>query len=184
MNTESNREKQVNTNVEDETLVDDILSKVDFLPPDDELPMIGFSDVTEQSRGGAEFTSLGFAKIHPGWECVGYIVGVGVVESEFDSDVGRRKQRIFNLKGTVRAKLSDADAVADVSGTVKMPQYARLRESLAEVVRAEKRENKKIAVRIKYVGQGPDTMKEDGTKKRSGAHIWDVRRVDVNKQTT
>jgi hypothetical protein len=163
--------------------VEHILSQVDFLPPEDELPMVGFGDVQEDDAAAGDFTSLGFAKIHPGWTCVGYVLGVGTVESEFDSEAGKRKQRIFHVRGTVRAQLANSDSVADVRGTVKLPQYARLRESVQNVLRAERRDGHKICVKITYMGQAPDTLKDDGSKKRSGAHIWDVRRVKVRSAT-
>lgn len=165
---------------EDEDRTPEILKMVDFIAPvESDLPMVGFSDVTEDSQDGS-FTSLGFAKICPGWSCVGYVIGAVNVESEFDSAAGRKKQSVFQIRGTVRAKLANADGFGDVKGMIKLPQYARLRESVAEVLKAERRENKKICVKITYMGQNTPTMKDDGvTVKRAGSHIWEVRRVNV-----
>lgn len=145
-----------------------------------ELPLLTWENTAEVK--GGNLTSLGFAKLLPGFKFRGYVVKEDVVDSQFDSSAGKKRQPVFRLYGTARVPLDKSGAeggFAEAKGMLTIPQYERLREAIDINREAEKKSGKRIAVSIEYIGQGRPTVDaNDPTKvKRSGAHLFDVRRI-------
>ena len=135
-----------------------ILSKVELtseermLATDDaDLPVISWEDSAEVK--GGNLTDMGFAKLQPGWEFRGYILGTKKVPSEFGKDepilgddgraiidpatrqpMTRRLQEVLMLKGTARfpVKGATANTFGTCAGRMTIPVYARLTEPIAE----------------------------------------------------
>jgi len=141
-----------------------ILSKVDMtseermLATDDaDLPLLAW-DNTAEVRGG-NLTDMGFAKLQPGFEFRGYVLGTKMVPSEFGKEVPildgndrpvidpatkkpmvRLMQDVYMLKGTARFPVKGAlpNTFGECAGRMSIPVYARLIEPVAENTVKEK----------------------------------------------
>lgn len=142
-----------------------------------DLPLLGWTDTAEVE--GGDLTSVGFAKLVPGFEFTGFVVGRITVDSEFDSAAGKKKQECYQLFGTARLPVQGADkgAYSSLKGTMTIPTYARLVEAIEANEKGEKQVGKRIPVRIKYEGQGQNRTDPGGKVLRSGAHLFSVVRV-------
>lgn len=141
-----------------------ILSKVDMtseermLATDDaELPVLGW-DSTAEVRGG-NLTDMGFAKLLPGFEFRGYVLGTKKVPSEFGKEevvldennravidtltkqpLTRKMQEVYMLKGTARVPIRGGlpNTFGECAGRMFIPVYARLIEPVVENTMKEK----------------------------------------------
>ncbi len=154
----------------------------DLRAPGADLPVLGW-DNSAEVRGG-DLTSIGFAKLVPGFQFTGYVLGTKVVDSQFDSVAGKGKQEVYTMRGTARVPIANADkgVFAEIAGNLTIPIYAGLQEALDQNAKDEERLKTKIAVRITYEGKNPDRMAADGGKVlRSGRHLFRVVRVQEVK---
>jgi hypothetical protein len=124
---------------------------------DADLPVVSWED-TAEVRGG-NLTDMGFAKLQPGFEFRGYVLGTKKVPSEFGKDepvlddngrevldpatrkpITRRLQEVYMLKGTARfpVKGATANTFGTCAGRMTIPVYARLIEPVAENTVKEK----------------------------------------------
>lgn len=166
-----------NTDTGEVDRIVDMVDMPDLRTEGSELPVLGWTDTAEVA--GGDLTSLGFAKLTKGFAFTGYVLGSSVVDSQFDSVAGKKKQECYNLLGTARVPIQGADvgAFAEVKGRMTIPIYARLQESIDQNKKDEQRLGKPIAVRITYEGKGTDRKDLEGKVLRSGAHIFRVVRV-------
>lgn len=143
---------------------------------DANLPVLGWDNSAEVS--GGDLTSLGFAKLVRGFKFRGYVVGTKVVDSDFDSPAGKKKQDVYILKGTARCPMQGADSggFGEVKGTLTIPIYTRLKEALDSNEELEKKLGHSIPVEITYEGQNPNRDKGGG-QTRAGSHIFRVVRI-------
>lgn len=148
---------------------------------DENIPVLGWDDSAEV-RGG-DLTSLGFARLVPGFAFSGYVLNTSIVDSQFDSPAGKRKQEVYNLRGTARVPIQGADkgAFAEVRGNLQIPIYARLAEAIEKNREGERTLGRRIPVRITYEGQGTPRTDDEGKVVRSGSHIFRVVRLQAVK---
>lgn len=156
---------------------DGMVDVPDLMTDGADLPLMTW-DNSAEVRGG-DLTSLGFAKLVPGFRFRGFVLGIVAVDSNYDSPAGKKKQNVFILKGTARVPVQGGDggAMAEVRGKIKIPCYAALEEAFNENAIQEKKSGKKIPIEVSYEGQGPDAKDEDGNKTRSGRHMFRVTRI-------
>ncbi len=144
-----------------------------------DLPILSWDNSVEVK--GGDLTSLGFAKLVPGFAFRGYVVKVGAVDSQFDSAAGVKKQNAYFLRGTARVPVQggNGSTFGEIRGNMKIPVYASLSESIEENRALEKKIGKPIAIEISYLGQNPDKKGANGEKLRSGRHLFKVARIDL-----
>lgn len=142
-----------------------------------DLPLLSWNNSAEVK--GGDLTSIGFARLAPGFQFRGYIVGTEKVPSSYDSAAGPRLQDVYLVKGTARVPLQGgiAGTLGEISGRMKLPTYASLVEAIDQNFKDEKRLGKKIAIEIAYLGQSPDRKGPLGEKVRSGRHQFTVKRI-------
>jgi hypothetical protein len=149
--------------VEREPGVDDVLDMAELRTEEADQEMLGWDNSVEVA--GTDLTSLGFVKLVKGFAFRGFVNTEDVVDSNYDSEAGKRKQRVYKCFGTVRAPIQGAEGgFGEVRGKVTIPMWTGLAESIEE--------NRKLEA------QGADTFDADtGQKKRSGRHIFRVVRI-------
>lgn len=141
-----------------------ILSRVDLtaeermLAADDgDLPVLSWEDTAEVK--GGNLTDMGFAKLMPGFEFRGYIIGTKKMPSEFGKEeivldssnravmdqatgqpMTRKMQEVYMLKGTARFPVKGAipGTFGQCAGRMNIPVYARLDAPIAENMAKEK----------------------------------------------
>lgn len=146
------KEEQVDQDVQRILAKVDMTSEERMLATDDaELPLLAW-DNTAEVKGG-NLTDMGFAKLQPGFEFRGYVLGTKKVPSEYGKDepvidgdgkvvidqltkqpLTRRLQEVYMLKGTARFPVKGAlpNTFGECAGRMSIPVYARLIEPVAE----------------------------------------------------
>ncbi len=115
-----------------------------------------------------------------------------VIDQATKAPMMRKMQKVYTLKGTARTPIKGSDTFGTVQGRMTIPVYARMIEPVAENMAKEaeltaKARTKsasapavKIPLVIKYIGQAPDkASKIEGQRGRSGAHLFEIKRLRV-----
>lgn len=186
----------------------------DFATGDANLPILSWENTTEAKGGNltdAGFASLvvgfefrgyvvGIKKIPSEFGLPEVVMGGDgkpVIDPTTKAPIVRKMQEVYVLKGTARVPVKGSPVPAEVRGRMTIPTYARLIEPVSEnraregelTARARKGNPKApsvfIPLVIRYIGQGADRpAKEDGKQARSGAHIFEVKRLRVVEEET